>query len=299
MNNTQKSFSIRDLENLSGIKAHTIRIWEKRYGLLQPERTTTNIRRYSLESLQKLLNITLLYSNGYKISKIASIPEKEIPVVVLEIVAKNSIKSHAINAFKMSMMNFDHGLFHNTYNSLISEKSFREIFWEVFIPFLEELGLLWQTNTISPSHEHFISSLIKQKIITNIDKLQAMEHPKKEMTFALFLPENEIHEIGLLFLHYEILLRGYRTIYLGPTMPLEFLADLQKNFQNLVFLSYFTVMPTRDRMEEYIADFAKELNIKGNVKLWILGQQARQLANRKLPSYVKSFDSIHELLASI
>lgn len=299
MNNTQKSFSIRDLENLSGIKAHTIRIWEKRYGLLSPDRTATNIRKYSLESLQKLLNITLLYSNGYKISRIASLSEEEIPQVVREIVAKKSVKNHAINAFKMAMMNFDYSLFQNTYNNLLTDKSFREIFWEVFIPFLEELGLLWQTNTISPAHEHFISSLIKQKLIANIDKLQAMEQAKKDKAFALFLPENEIHEIGLLFLHYEILLRGYQTIYLGPTMPLEFLADLQKYFKNLVFLSYFTVMPTRDRMEDYIAEFARELNIKGNVKLWILGQQARLLSSKKLPPYAQSFDSIHELLAAL
>jgi DNA-binding transcriptional MerR regulator len=299
MNNTQKSFSIRDLENLSGIKAHTIRIWEKRYGLLSPERTETNIRRYSLESLQKLLNITLLYSNGYKISKIAGIPDKEIPLVVREIVAKNSVKSHAINAFKMAMMNFDHALFHSTYNNLITDKSFREIFWDVFIPFLEELGLLWQTSTISPAHEHFISSLIKQKLVSNIDKLQSMDRPTKSRTFVLFLPENEIHEIGLLFLHYEILLRGYQTVYLGATMPLDFLPDLQKYFKNLVFLSYFTVMPTKDGLAEYISEFDSRLNLEGEVELWILGQQTRQLANTKIPSHVHAFDSIHEVLASL
>ena len=164
MNNVKKSFSIRDMENLSGIKAHTIRIWEKRYNLFSPERTATNIRTYSLKSLQKLLNIVLLYHNGYKISKIAKIPESEIPVLVRGIVAKNSEKSHAINAFKLSMINFDQALFFNTYNSLLAERSFREVFIEVFIPLLNELGLLWQTDTISPSHEHFVTNLIKQKI---------------------------------------------------------------------------------------------------------------------------------------
>ncbi len=111
MNNVKKKFSIRDLENLSGIKAHTIRIWEKRYNLLSPDRTNTNIRSYSLGSLQKLLNITLLYNNGYKISKIAKIPEQNIPLLVREIVSKNSVKSHAINAFKVAMINFDQTLF--------------------------------------------------------------------------------------------------------------------------------------------------------------------------------------------
>lgn len=299
MNNVKKSFSIRDLENLSGIKAHTIRIWEKRYGLLSPDRTTTNIRMYSLESLQKLLNITLLYNNGYKISKIARIPEKDISLAVREIVAKNSVKNHAINAMKLAMMNFDQTLFQNTYNSLMSDKSFREIFWDVLMPFLEELGLLWQTNTIGPAHEHFISNLIKQKICANIDKLQALEPTRKDKVFVLFLPENEIHEIGLLYLNYEIVLRGYKTVYLGATMPLDFLPDLQKYFNDLVFLSYFTVMPTKDDMEKYIEDFSMHLEIDGNIKLWILGQQTRYLTNKEMPSYVRSFESIRQLVEAL
>lgn len=299
MNNVKKSFSIRDLENLSGIKAHTIRIWEKRYGLLSPDRTNTNIRMYSLESLQKLLNITLLYNNGYKISKIARIPEKDISLAVREIVAKNSVKNHAINAMKLAMMNFDQTLFQNTYNSLMSDKSFREIFWDVLMPFLEELGLLWQTNTIGPAHEHFISNLIKQKICANIDKLQALEPTKKDKVFVLFLPENEIHEIGLLYLNYEIVLRGYKTVYLGATMPLDFLPDLQKYFNDLVFLSYFTVMPTKDDMEKYIEDFSMHLDIEGNIKLWILGQQTKYLTNKEMPPYVRSFESIRQLVEAL
>ncbi len=299
MNNVKKSFSIRDLENLSGIKAHTIRIWEKRYGLLSPERTSTNIRLYSLESLQKLLNVTLLYNHGYKISKIASIPEKDIPLAVREIVAKNSVKTHAINAFKMAMMNFDQSLFQNTYNSLLTDKSFRDIFWDVILPFLEELGLLWQTNTIGPAHEHFITSLIKQKIAVNIDKLQVMEPTKTDKVFALFLPENEIHEIGLLYVNYEIVMRGYKTVYLGAAMPLDFLPDLQKYFTNLVFLSYFTIMPTKDDLEDYVTEFAEKLKINGSTELWILGQQTRHLSGKEMPSYVHPFESIKQLAESL
>lgn len=299
MNNVKKYFSIRDLENLSGIKAHTIRIWEKRYALLAPERTTTNIRTYSLESLQKLLNITLLYNYGYKISKIAKIPEQELPVVVRELVAKNSTKSHAINAFKLSMINFDLAMFQNTYNNLIAERSFRDIFWEVFIPLLTELGLLWQTETISPSHEHFITNLIKQKIYTSTEKIQTMEPTREDKVFVLFLPENEIHEIGLLFVNYELLLRGYKTIYLGQTMPLESLVDLQKYYPKLYFLSYFTVIPTKDRLEYYIKDFTDILSPDGAAKLWILGRQTEFLMKDKLPAHVKSFESVEHLSAAL
>ncbi len=299
MNNVKKYFSIRDLENLSGIKAHTIRIWEKRYNLLAPERTATNIRTYSLGSLQKLLNITLLYNNGYKISKIAKIPEGELPVVVRELVAQNSTKSHAINAFKLSMINFDVSLFQKTYNSLITERSFREIFWEVFIPLLNELGLLWQTDTISPSHEHFITNLIKQKIYISTEKIQEMEPSRDDKVFVLFLPENEIHEIGLLFVNYELLLRGYKTIYLGQTMPLESLTDLQKYYSNLYFLSYFTVIPTKDGLQQYIEDFNNILSPNGASKLWILGRQTQYLTREKLPSHIRSFESVEHLSAAL
>ncbi len=299
MNNVKKFFSIRDLENLSGIKAHTIRIWEKRYNLLSPERTSTNIRTYSLISLQKLLNVTLLYNNGYKISKIARIPEENIPIMVREIVAKSSVKNHAINAFKLAMINFDQTLFFNTYNSLLAERPFREIFKEVFIPLLNELGLLWQTNTISPSHEHFITCLIKQKIIINTEKLLSIPPTKKDKTFVLFLPENEIHEIGLLFLNYEIILRGYKTIYLGQTMPIDNLKDLLTYFDNLNFISYFTVEPNKDRIDKYVREFNKHINQNGNYQLSILGYQAQFLKQDALPDSIKVYGSIEKVLLNL
>lgn len=299
VNNVRKSFGIRDLENLTGIKAHTIRIWEKRYNLLEPERTETNIRTYSLQSLQKLLNITLLYKNGYKISKIAALPEHEISQHVRELVAKNSVKSHAINAFKLAMINFDLNLFQKTYSGLLAERAFREIFWDVFMPLLHELGLLWQTETIGPAHEHFITHLIKQKIYTSTEKLQSLSPTKEDKVFVLFLPENEIHEIGLLFVNYELILRGYRTIYLGPTIPLENLKDLLNYYKDPYFVSYFTVIPTKDELTDYVEDFRRELMEASNSNLWILGRQAEHLKGKKLPERVSVFNAIEELLQEV
>lgn len=299
MNNVKKSFSIRDMENLSGIKAHTIRIWEKRYNLFTPERTSTNIRTYSLGSLQKLLNVTLLYNNGYKISKIAKLEESKIPVLVREIVSNTSEKDHAVNAFKLAMVNFDQVLFLNTYNSLLADRSFKDIFSEVLIPLLNELGLLWQTDTISPAHEHFISHLIKQKIHINTEKLQMLEPTKKDKVFALFLPENEIHEIGLLYLNYEINLRGYKSIYLGQTMPIENLVDLLKYYDNVHFVSYFTVSPTKDDLSAYFSQFSETLGDSGNSKLWVLGHQIRYITDEELPEHIRTFNSIEQLMESI
>ena len=230
MNNVKNVFSIKDLENLSGIKAHTIRIWEKRYDILQPMRTDTNIRLYDLASLQKLLNITLLHDYGYKISKIATYPQDKIPSLVREIISSKTAKNHAISAFKMAMMNFDQELFFNTYNWLTAEKSFKEIFHEVFIPLMNELGLLWQSDTITPAHEHFISYLIKQKLLVNTEKLQVLKQTKLDKVFVFSLPLNEIHELGLMYLNYEILLNGYKTIYLGESMPIRKFERFKKTF---------------------------------------------------------------------
>ena len=160
MNRIKNTFSIKDLENISGIKAHTIRIWEKRYNLLSPFRTDTNIRRYSLSSLQKLLNITLLYNHGYKISKIASLDKEEIPIMVREIALKSNSEQVAINALKLSMVNFDTILFDTTFEEILLQNDFEFVFINVFMPLMKELGILWQTNAISPSHEHFITNLI-------------------------------------------------------------------------------------------------------------------------------------------
>jgi DNA-binding transcriptional MerR regulator len=297
MNNIKKVFSIRDLENLSGIKAHTIRIWEKRYNLLAPERTKTNIRTYSLASLQKLLNITLLYNNGHKISKIAKMQEADIPLVVREIIAKKNSKNHVLNTFKMAMINFDQILFFNTYNTLITDFSFREVFKDYFIPLLHELGLLWQTNTITPAHEHFITGLIKQKIQVNIEKLQHNEPTKKNKTFVLYLPEGEIHDIGLLFVNYELVLHGYKSIYLGQSIPTENLDDLTNFIDNLYFVSYFTVAPAKEKINRYLEEFI-ELS-SGKNELWLLGRQTSLIDKEQLHSNIKVFNSIDSLLEAV
>ncbi|MDP3679886.1 MAG: MerR family transcriptional regulator [Flavobacterium sp.] len=298
INNIKSVFSIKDLENLSGIKAHTIRIWEKRYDILQPMRTDTNIRLYDLASLQKLLNITLLHDYGYKISKIATYPQEKIPSLVREIISNKTAKSHAISEFKMAMMNFDQELFFNTYNWLIAEKSFKEVFLQVFIPLMNELGLLWQSDTITPAHEHFISYLIKQKLLINTEKLQVLKQTKNDKVFVLSLPMNEIHELGLMYLNYEILLLGYKTIYLGESMPISNLKDLKKHFDSIIFISYFTVQPERDILDEYIQKMSDEL-LDENTELWYTGRLVEFINKEGLSDKISIFNSISELVNEI
>ncbi len=298
INNIKSVFSIKDLENLSGIKAHTIRIWEKRYNILDPIRTETNIRTYDLASLQKLLNVVLLNSYGYKISRIAELTSDKIALVVREIISDKNSNNHVLNAFKMAMINFDQALFFNTYNNLLSEKTFREVFYEVIIPLMSEIGLLWQSGTISPAQEHFISYLIKQKLLINTEKVQILEPTRSDKVFVLYLPENEIHELGLMYLNYEILLNGYKTIYLGESVPIDSLKDMKKYFDNIVYISYMTVKPEKDDIDDYLKEINSEI-LDANSQIWFLGRMTEFIDTTKLPQSISVFNSITDLASKL
>jgi len=296
MNNIKNEFSIKDLENLSGIKAHTIRIWEKRYNLLHPNRSDTNIRNYDLENLQKLLNVSFLNSNGYKISKISKLSVRDITLHVNEIALKKNLENHAINSFKIAMLNFDQVHFYKIYNKLREEKTFKEIVYEIFMPLLTELGTLWQTDTISIAHEHFISTLIKQKILLNIEKIQNKKESRETKTFVLYLPMNEVHDIGLLFTHYELVSRGYHCIYLGPSVPIASLSSILNYYDDINFISYFTVKPIKEDLYDYIKEFYESILKPNQNQLWLLGRILEQVNRTKLPPQVKTFSSIENLL---
>lgn len=298
MNNIKSTFSIKDLENLSGIKAHTIRIWEKRYNLLEPMRTDTNIRLYDLQNLQKLLNVVLLTNFGYKISRISKLNTLEIENFVRKVQNDKTVNNHAISAFKMAMLNFDQQLFINTYNELLSEKEFSRVFLDTFIPLLEEIGILWTTNTISPAHEHFISYLIKHKILVNIEKHVATQTATSDNVYVLFLPENEIHDLGLLFLHYEIVSRGNHVIYLGRSLPIEDVAELNNHFKSITFVTYLTVTPEEDQIVNYIEEFKEKALTSAENQLLVFGRRTEFLANFSDPK-IKVYPGIAHFINEI
>ena len=298
MDRVKTNFSIKNLEHLSGIKAHTIRIWEKRYNLFEPERTETNIRLYNLDSLQKLLNVSMLYKNGFKISKIAKMEESEIKNKVHTITLQKSPYDWSLGLFKLSMINFDQRLFTNTFDELMGKMSFGEIYQSIFTPLMIELGVLWQTNSISPSHEHFITSLIKQKIHSLCEKLQENQPLKTDKIYILYLPDNEIHELGLLYLNYEILDHGYKTIFLGQSVPTTSLSNFQDKSDKMIFVSCFTIEPNNDRANEYLEEFEKEVLLADESELWITGYQAQFIEKPKNPR-IRIFESSAELIREL
>ena len=298
MDRVKSNFSIKNLEHLSGIKAHTIRIWEKRYNLFEPERTDTNIRLYNLENLQKLLNVTLLYNNGYKISKIALLSPQEINENVHKLTINKNADDWSIGLFKLAMINFDQRLFTKTFNDLLEQFSFSEVFKNVFVPLMNELGVLWQTNSISPSHEHFITSLVKQKIHAMCEDLQQKSTRRTDRRFVLFLPDNEIHELGLLYLQYEVLSNGFQCVFLGQSVPIESLSNLVDIGEPITFISYFTIEPSQDKIKAYLNTFNSEIIENIDSELWILGYQV-QFMSDEMPDKMRKFRSIDDVIYAL
>lgn len=292
-------FSIKDLENLSGIKAHTIRIWEKRYNLLAPERTDTNIRHYDIENLMKLLNVTYLYNHGYKISKIAKLKNDEVFSLIQKSGLNDSAEAYAIAELKSSMLSFDPQQFQQTFASLEEKYSFRELFFNVLIPLLNDIGLLWQTGTIDPSHERFISELIKQKITVEIEKQFTKQPTRTDKLFVLFLPLNEIHEIGLLYVNYELLHQGYKTIYLGNNIPTENLKHLINHHDNIIFISYLTVQPDKESLEDFVSELKSVVLTNNQNKVWLFGSQIIDEPDERFPESFKIFRNLSDFLKTI
>jgi len=265
-------YSIKDLERLSGIKAHTIRIWEQRYNLLSPERTATNIRYYSDEQLKHLLNISLLVQHGIRISRISGFSENEFKERVSslyhsprETVADQEDISR-INGLIVAMIELDEQKFNNIFASGLLKLGFEKNLYQVIFPFLEKVGLLWGLGQANPAQEHFISNLIRQKMISAIDGLE--QPPENALTYVLFLREGELHEIGLLLASYLLKYHRFRVIYLGQNVPLQDLDEVVRLTRPFALLTLFTTALPGGSQPAYIQRL--ESNFKGS-KILVAG----------------------------
>ncbi len=219
------AYTIRELENLSGIKAHTIRIWEKRYGLIAPQRTSTNIRTYCDTELKKLLNVSILNRNGLKISKIAQLSADEIVSRINQYTHDVTGTESHIENLTLAMIDLDEHRFEQVFARTVIKFGFEDAVTRVLYPFFIRIGLMWQTGSINTTQEHFVSNLVRQKFFAAIDNLVVSEN-KGTLRFVFFLPEGEMHEIGLLFLCYLAKKKGFHTLYLGQSLPLKDLKDM-------------------------------------------------------------------------
>lgn len=250
-------YSIKDLEKLTGIKAHTIRIWEKRYNIVSPHRTATNIRYYSDGDLKHLLNVSILNRNGFKISNIVRLTKEEISSNVMEASESSLNFENQIENLIIAMIDMDEQKFEKTISNSVLTLGFEETVSYIIFPFLEKIGLLWLISTINPAHEHFIANLIRQKLIIAIDA-QVSEPGPGSKTFVLFLPEGELHELSLLFYTYMIKKRGHRVIYFGQSLPFEDLLQIKLITHPDFLVTVFTSAISRVDIQTYINSLSEQ-----------------------------------------
>jgi MerR family transcriptional regulator, light-induced transcriptional regulator len=293
MNNIKNTFSIHDFELLTGIKAHTIRIWEKRYAILNPSRQNRNVRFYNLNDLQKILNLSLLYNQGFKISKIAKLSDEELNKTVSDTNLKDVSHCHIINNMIVAMYTYDEAKFDENYTLQIEKMTFKELFINTFIPLFEHIGILWQTDSLKPANEHFISNLITQKIILNIASLdiEKIEGPVN----IIFLPEQEIHEIGLLFLYYDLKLRHKNVIYLGKSIPFDNLLDLNNQYDNINWISAFTIDKPKEAKEKILEQYNELIHDNENT-FQLIGHIWSSYAKTNTNERLHFFNNIRDII---
>ena len=269
-------YSIKDLENLSGIKAHTIRIWEKRYHLLDPERTDTNIRYYSNDDLRRILNVALLVKNGFKISKVAKFDNAKLQSEVIR-QNKNLVDPEKnMDQLLFHTVNMDILGFEQLFNKMIQENGFSKTMEQVIFPFFERIGILWQAGTIFVSQEHFVSNLVRNQLIIEAAKF---DNQSADRTMLFFLHEEEMHELGLLYFSYLAAQNGFRSIYLGQNVPFGDLTNLMKNNEFDFICTTFIQAIEKPALEKYLTMLSL---ISPENKILVAGRQIA-IQKPKLP----------------
>jgi DNA-binding transcriptional MerR regulator len=294
MNHT---FTIKDLSQLSRIKPHTLRIWEQRYGILKPNRSESNIRQYSQEELKYLLNISILYENGLKISNIAKLSQTELTDEVKKLAACEMQYPSHVQGLVVAMLELDEDRFNRQLTNNILSVGMEETITQIIYPFLKHIGVLWQTNTINPAQEHFITNLIRQKLIVAIDGISDQRLRPDHKKIILFLPEGELHEISLLFANYMVKLLGHKSVYLGQSLPLTDLAEIQSVQKADVVFTIITSTPCLEDVGPYLFRLKEAVGEASTV--WVTGYQVLS-QEIELPNnlvVIKDTDEMRKLLS--
>lgn len=260
-------YSIKDLEHLSGIKAHTIRIWEQRYQLFSPQRTATNIRFYSDDDLKLILNIASLKNHGYKISKIVAMPQDILAEEVQKIGLENRSHEDQVSALTLAMIDLNEEAFTSILEECTEMLGFEKVMMDIIYPFMRKIGILWLTNSINPAQEHFISHLVRQKLIVATD--QAGINANGPL-FLLFLPEGELHELGLLFANFLLRSKGAKTIFFGQTVPLDALEEVYHKLNPQYLITSLTTAPEVSEVQKFIKKLGSKFQ---NCQVYVTGSR--------------------------
>ncbi|MBC6698110.1 MerR family transcriptional regulator [Hymenobacter puniceus] len=249
-------FSISDLEQLSGIKAHTIRIWEQRYGILRPVRTATNIRTYCDDDLRRLLNVATLCGRGYRISKVAQLSEQEVEKAVIACNDDENDYCQQVHALMAAMLSMDESQLNRLLSGSIRRMGFEAAVLHIVYPFLQRIGVMWQAGSVNPAHEHLVTHLLRQKMMAATDALPAA-CAKSGRRWVLFLPEGEMHELALLFMNFALRARGHHVLYLGQNLPIAGLTDVCQAYQPHTVCTVLTAVPERDHLQSFVEELRR------------------------------------------
>jgi DNA-binding transcriptional MerR regulator len=287
-------FSISDLEGFSGVKAHTIRVWERRYNLLEPDRTGSNYRLYSLDELRTILNVAFLTAHGIKIGKVAAMRPEERSSLVREISERHADHGDTLNSLKVAMLSFDESLFRSASEHYREREGFNALVEGVYVPLLEHIGHLWHSGAICPSQEHFVSNLIRQRIVA---ETEALPLPAEGAALrVLYLPDQEIHELGLLYTNYLLRSFGDRTIYLGQSVPTDDLHQITELFSGpITFISFITSFPPADGLQRYMDGLRAQIPDERH-QFWFTGSQVNRAPGLKAPEGFRVFPHIRYLI---
>lgn len=287
-------YSISDLEKISGIKAHTIRIWERRYKIIAPKRTATNIRYYSDEDLKRLLNISILCQNGFKISKVADLDDVQIRDRVVDLSLDIRNQNVQIEGLIVAMLELDEQKFTEILTNSVIKLGFEETVESILFPFLERIGVLWQAGSIYPAQEHFISNLIRQKLIVANDS--EMGRSKKSKTrIMFFLPEGEYHELGLLFYSFIARKENLDVVYLGASVPINDLVMIDNIRPVQVLFTSFVTSHGQDEMAQTVARLVQHF---GDRTIFVSGLQVKE-SQTPLPYQFRVVKSVSDFKAGL
>jgi MerR family transcriptional regulator, light-induced transcriptional regulator len=290
------AFTIKDLENLTGIKAHTIRIWEQRYSFLKPQRTDTNIRYYNNDELKQILNISLLNKYGYKISHIDRMSGTEINDKIMTLNNALAQQERVINDLIQQMVDLNIEGFEANLSEYIRLRGIEKTINQIIFPFMERIGVLWITGHINPAQEHLVSNIIRQKLIVGTEGV--VSHLKIDKTGLLFLPEGEFHELGLLFIQYLLKNRGISVLYLGANVPIDDVEYIIKVKKPDFLYTHLTSVSHGFNFDRFITQASKKFE---DTPLIISGRLAMAY-EKKIPAkmnFKRSLQEVTEFIATL
>jgi DNA-binding transcriptional MerR regulator/methylmalonyl-CoA mutase cobalamin-binding subunit len=290
------AFTIKDLENLSGIKAHTIRIWEQRYSFLRPQRTDTNIRYYNNDELKTILNVALLNKYGFKISHIDKMNQVEIKDRILSLSQIQAQQERIINEMIQCMVDLNIEEFEATLDNYIMARGIERSITQIIFPFLEKIGILWSTNHVNPAQEHLVTNIIRQKLIVGIESINT--HMQVNKTILLFLPESEHHELGLLFISYLLRSRGVKVLYLGSNVPVNDVEYVLRIKKPDFIYTHLTSLGHNFNFEKFLNQLANKIKTTPIVVSGLVTQQYRKTPPQGI-HLKKSLSEVMEYIATL